>query len=270
MRLFRANLRKLARRPATWVTFLLLTGLLVLIFVAVVAGANQPQEAEAAAAVRTVVTFPAAYRVVLSMVLGVGGLLAVTYGGAIAGSEWSWGTLKTAVARGESRTGYTLLGYAAVSAFAIVGIVAAFLVGVACAAAGATMLGIGLAGMGDSQALGELPELFARAALSIAMNAALGFAIATIAGSQLAGIGVGIGVYFAEGIASIFLPQVIKWFPFSASSAVVAGGGGVSVGGGGGSSASLDPTLAIVVVAAWLLVSLAASAVWVERAEIGG
>ena len=65
-------------------------------------------------------------------------------------------------------------------------------------------------------------EQLGRAALALAMNAALGFAIATITRSQLAGIGVGIGLYFAEGIAGIFLPQVFKWFPFSASGAVVA------------------------------------------------
>lgn len=275
MRLFRAGLRKLVRRPATWVTFLLLVGLLVLIFVAVIASAKQPQQPEAALAARAVVTFPGAYRVVLSMILGIGGLLAVTYGGAIAGSEWSWGTLKAAVARGESRTRYTLLGYAGVATFAILGLVAAFAIGVACAAAGASVLDVGLGGMGDAQALGALPELFARAALAVAMNTALGFAIATIAGSQLAGIGVGIGVYFAEGIASIFLPEVIKWFPFAAASAVVSGGGQVTFEGGGGSNgagagSSLDPNTAIVVVVAWLLGSLLLSALWTERAEIGG
>ncbi len=54
------------------------------------------------------VTFPGAYAVMVSLILGIGGLLAVTYGAAIAGSEWAWGTLKAAVARGESRTRYTV------------------------------------------------------------------------------------------------------------------------------------------------------------------
>jgi hypothetical protein len=90
--------------------------------------------------------------------------------------------------------------------------------------------------MSDADALGGLPEQFGRAALAISLNTALGFAIATIARSQLAGIGVGIGVYFAEGIAGIFLHEVIKWFPFSAAAAVVASGGDVSFGGGGGAA----------------------------------
>ena len=54
-------------------------------------------------------TFPGAYELVLALILGIGGLLAVTYGAAIAGSEWGWGTLKAAVARGESRSRYTHL-----------------------------------------------------------------------------------------------------------------------------------------------------------------
>ncbi len=271
MRLFRSNLRKLVRRPATWVTFLLLVGLLALIFVAVVASTSQTTDAEAAAAARLVVTFPQAYSSVLGIILGIGGLLAVTYGGAIAGSEWSWGTLKGAVARGESRTRYVVLAYAAVAVCALVGVVGAFVIGVALAAGGAGVLGVALGGMGDSAALGRLPEQFARAALAVGMDTALGFAIATIARSQLAGIGVGIGVYFAEGIAGLFLPGVIRWLPFSAASAVVSGGGDVSFGGGGNAAApTLDPNTAVIVVATWLIASLVVSSVVTERAEIGG
>ncbi len=105
------------------------------------------------------------------------------------------------------------------------------------------------------------------------MDAALGFAIATIARSQLAGIAVGIGVYFAEGIAGIFLPDVIKWFPFSAASAVMDAGGDVVVsgnGGGGPVSPRLDGDVAILVVAAWLIGALVVSSLWTERAEISG
>ena len=47
------------------------------------------------------------------------------------------------------------------------------------------------------------------------MNAAFGYAVATVARSQLAGIAVGVGLFFAEGIAGLFLPDVFQWFPFS-------------------------------------------------------
>jgi ABC-2 type transport system permease protein len=273
VRLFRANLRKLIRRPATWVTFLLLLALLVLIFVAVTAAARQTTRPAEALASKAVITFPAAYKGVLSIILGIGGMLSVTYGAAIAGSEWTWGTLKAAVARGEGRVRYVVLGYAGVAAFAIGGLLLAFVLGVLAAAAGSTFLGIPLSGMSNATALGELPELLARAALALSMNAALGFAIATIARSQLAGIGVGIGAYFAESIAGVFLPDVIQWFPFAASSAVVARTSGSTGGGGGfggGAGTTLDPNTAVIVVIAWLVVALVVASAWTERAEISG
>ncbi len=272
MRLLRSNLRKLVRRPATWVTLILLVGLLLLILLAVVVGSQEARNPQAAMGARLFVTFPGAYELILAMVLGIGGLLAVLYGAAIAGSEWAWGTLKAAVARGESRARYTIAGFVGVAIFAIIGLVLAFLVGVAGAAVGATIIGVSLDGMGDADALGRMPELFARAGLGVSMNVAFGYAIATIARSQLAGIGVGIGLYFAEGIAGIFLPDVMKWFPFASSSAVVsiADGAAAGMGGGGGLGATLDPNTAVLATLAWLTASVLVASLWTERAEIGG
>jgi hypothetical protein len=120
--------------------------------------------------------------------------------------------------------------------------------------------------MSDQDALRSLQAVGATLALS--MDAALGFAIATIARSQLAGIGVGIGVFFFEGIAGAFLPQVFKWFPFSAASAVVASNGGAN--GGGPAQVRLEPDIAIVVVLVWLVAALVIASLWTERAEIAG
>jgi ABC-2 type transport system permease protein len=271
VRLLRANLRKLRRRPATWVTFLLLIGLQALVTFFVIIGSKASTDPQAALAARMFLTFPAAYELIVSMAIGIGGLLAVTYGAAVAGSEWSWGTLKSAVARGESRSRYTLLGYVAVAVYTFLGLVGAFLVGVLVSAIGALVVGVSLDGMGDTEALLRLPELFARAGLAMAMNASLGFAIATVARSQLAGIGVGIGLFFAEGVAGIFAPHVIKWFPFSASGAVVSGGaGGGTTVNGTEFGVQLDATTAILVTVAWLVLSLAIASLWTERSEIGG
>jgi ABC-2 type transport system permease protein len=272
MRLLRANLRKLIRRPATWVTFILLVALLGLIFLAVIASSRTSQDPQAALAARLFVTFPGAYQLVVTLILGIGGLLAVTYGAAIAGSEWTWGTLKAAVARGEGRSAYTLLNYASIAVFTLVGLLLTFAIGVATSALGAVILDVPLSGMTDTDGLTGIPELLGRAGLALSMNAAFGFAIATIARSQLAGIGVGIGLYFAEGIAGIFLPDVIQWFPFAASSAVAArtGAGSFGENGGGGLTTQLDPNTAVIVVVVWLIVALGVSSLFTERAEIGG
>jgi ABC-2 type transport system permease protein len=275
VRLFRSNVRRLIRRPATYVTFLLLIGLVLLILLAVTAAAKQATDSESALASQLFLTFPGAWALILSVVIGIGGLLSVTYGAAIAGSEWAWGTLKAAVARGESRARYALAGFAAVAVVVWGGMLLAYIAGILAAIAGASLNGISLSGLGDTSQLGEMPGLLARAGLALAMEAAIGFAIATIARSQLAGIGVGIGVYFAEGIASIFVPGIIKWFPFASASSMLAGASqSVVTSGGaaapGGASGRLDPDLAIVVVLAWLVGSLLVAAAWTERAEISG
>lgn len=271
MRLLRSNLGKLRRRPASWVTVLLLIGLLALIILLVVVASKSADDPEAALAGTLFLTFPGAYELILAMVIGIGGLLAVTYGAAIAGSEWGWGTLKAAVARGESRIWFTLANYLSVAIYTWIGIALAFLAGVLISVLGAAISGISLSGLTDRNALTSLPELFARAGLAMAMNAALGFAIATVARSQLAGIGVGIGVFFAEGIAGVFAPDLIKWFPFAASSAVFTGGSELAGSGGGAAlGRQLDPNTAVVVVVVWLAASLIVASLWTERAEIAG
>jgi ABC-2 type transport system permease protein len=271
MRLFRSNLRRLARRPATLVTYLLLIGLVLLIILAVAAASGQAADPQSALAARLILTFPAAWTVTLSMVLGIGGMLALTYGAAIAGSEWSWGTLKAAVARGEGRSWYTLMGIAGVTVMAWVGTLIAYAVGIVGAFAGAAAVHVASATVIDAQTAGDLAGQLARAGLGIAMDVAIGYAIATIARSQLAGIGAGIGLYFGEGILGIFVPQVIKWAPFAATSAML-GGGSTGLGGSAAaaSSSRLDPDLAVAVVAVWLVLAVAVAALWTERAEISG
>ncbi len=270
MRLFVAALRRLVRRPATFITLGLLIGLLALIFLAVGATARQASAAQGGRAALLLLTFPGAYSLIISFLLGLGGLFAVIYGAAIAGSEWTWGTLKAAVARGESRSRYQLSTFAAIALVIGVGLLIAFAVGVLVAAIGALLAAVPTDGLGDATALGRLPELLGRAWLAVVEEGALGFAIATLARSQLAGIGAGIAFYFGEQFASIFLPDIVKYLPFNAASAVVTVS---SEGFGGGAAAAasrLDANTALLVVVAWLVGSHAVAAGFTERAEISG
>jgi ABC-type transport system involved in multi-copper enzyme maturation permease subunit len=272
MRLLVAGIRKLLRRPATYVTFGLLVGLLALIYIAV--GATARQAATSSNGGREallLVTFPGAYSLLLSFILGLGGLFAMIYGAAVAGSEWTWGTLKAAVARGESRSRYQLLSFAAIGLMVGVGLIVAFGIGLLVAIIAAGLAGVPTTGLNDAATLGTLPELLARGWLALGEAAALGFAIATLARSQLAGIGVGIAVYFGEQFATIFLPDVVKYLPFNAATAVVSTSGSFGGGGGGGAAiVRLEPNVALVVVAAWLIGGLVVTALYAERAEISG
>jgi hypothetical protein len=255
----------LVRRPATWLTFGILTGLLVLIIVAVTATGGDgdgpgPMDR------LILVTFPFAYEIILSFILGLGGLFAVTYGAAIAGSEWSWGTLKAVVARGESRSRYILLTFATVATFLLLGTLAAFAVGVGAAFLGATAAGVSTDGMSDAETLQRLPELFARGWFAMAEQGALGFAVATVARSQLAGIGIGIALYFGEAFAGIFLPDIVRYMPFNVANAAV-GLGGAGFGAG---PDPLPQEMAMLIVGIWLAGSLLVAAVFTERADITG
>lgn len=271
MRLFRSQVRRLARRPATLVTYLLLIGLVLLVMLAVTVAAQQALDPQSALASRLILSFPGAWTLTLTMTVGIGGLLALTFGAAIAGSEWAWGTLKSAIARGEGRAWYVLTAIAGTVVMAWLGTLLAYLAGVAGAAAGATVISAPHDLAPDAAVIGHVAGLLARAALAIAMDVAIGFAVASIAKSQLAGIGAGIGLYIGEGIIGAFLPGVVKWAPFAAASAMMAGGapglGGAAVGS---SSGRLDGDVAIVVTGVWLVLALAVAAVWTERSEIGG
>ncbi len=271
MRLLVATLRKLVRRPATFITFGLLVGLMALIFLAVGATAKQQPSATARESALLLVTFPGAYTLIISFILGLGGLFGVIYGAAIAGSEWTWGTLKAAVARGESRSRYQLWSLAGISLMLGIGLLGAFLLGVVVAILGAGLAGVSTSGLGDSATLGQLPELLGRGWFAIVEEGVLGFTIATLARSQLAGVGVGIAVYFGEQFATIFLPDIVKYLPFHAANAVVSTAGG-SFGGndGGAQLARLDPNAALLVVGLWLIGALLVTSLFTEQAEISG
>jgi hypothetical protein len=111
----------------------------------------------------------------------------------------------------------------------------------------------------------------ARGWFAVVEQAALGFAIATLAKSQLAGIGAGIAFYFGEGFASIFLPDIIQYMPFAVARASIDTGGSDSgFGGGGGEVVALAPDTALVLVGVWLVGSLLVTVLFTERAEITG
>jgi ABC-2 type transport system permease protein len=270
VRLFTSGIRKLSRRLATWLTFGLLAGLLVLIMISVGATAGSANAGEDGAGALALLTFPGAYDGILAFMMGLGGLFALVYGAAIAGSEWTWGTLKNAIARGESRSRYVLLTFASIAFVVAVGLLITFVIGVASAIVGANLAGVSTSGLTDSDALGRLPEQFARGWLGIVEIGAIGFTIATLARSQLAGIGVGIGLYFGGTFAQFFLPDVVKYLPFSVANAVVSTGTSGGFGGGGAQPATLDMNSALVLVVVWLVGSLIVAALFTERAEITG
>ncbi len=275
MRLFLSGIRKLYRRPATFVTFGLLVGLIVLILILAGATANSTVGngggggQSSRAAIKDLLTFPGAYDRMLSVVVSIGGLFGMIYGAAIAGSEWSWGTLKSAVARGESRVRYMLLTYASIGLLIAIGIVVAFVVALVTAVISANLAGISTSGLNDTSTLTDLPERLLKGWVAVMEETALGFAIATLARSQLAGIGAGIAFYFGESFASLLLPNIVKFMPFSVANAALSSGSS-GLGSGGQAVAALPADQALVLVFVWLIGCLVVVSLFADRAEITG
>jgi hypothetical protein len=247
----------------------MLIGLLALIIIAVGATANGRSLRTNGADAKLLVTFPGAYDRILQFITGLGGLFAVIYGAAIAGSEWTWGTLKWSVARGESRVRYMLISYVTVAVMIGFGILLTFAVGVVAAVIGAHLANVSTSGLGDSATIGGLPERLLKGWFAVVEEGALGFTIATLARSQLAGIGAGIAFYFGESFASIFLPDIVKYLPFSvANASLVTGSSSAGMFAGGASALPADQ--ALVLVGVWLVGALIVAAVFSDRAEISG
>ncbi len=224
MALLRVSLMKLVRRPATWIVFLILAALIAVVFLSLGATAGSMDASMTdELQIRVLLDFPTAYTIVAGFVLAFGGLLGVAYGAAIIGADWAWGTIRAIVARGESRVRYTLVTFLAITIVIGVGITVASVIGVGSAIAGAEIAGLGSEGATDADTLLTLPDLLLRTWLGVTQAAAIGFAIAMLFKSQLAGIGAGLAFYFAEQFLQLVpgLRDVLVYFPFSVSGAVI-------------------------------------------------
>lgn len=243
MRLIRAELLKARRRQVTWVLLIVALVLMGVTFMLVGLGLQFTELLE----------FPSMYSIIGQFAFGLGGLFAVVYAAAFVGADWNWGVLRNVVARGESRAGYLLakaialailLAIAALIIFAL-GIVMVYVIGFLYHVPVASPLrGRGLQDLADNLVLGY-PVLLQRAAL--------GFAVAVLLRSQLAGAVIGIALYVGEAIlttvltgiavaqqfgnligAGGFQPIGPEWFQFLPISV----GGNVLNGLPGGSSAA--------------------------------
>ena len=219
---------------------------------------------------RLLLRFPTAYTMVVGFILGFGGLLAAAYAAAVIGADWAWGTIRAVIARGESRVRYTLITFAAVAIVLLVGVIVSFLIGVGAAAAAAAIGGVSTEGATDPDTLATLPELLARTWLGVVQAGAIGFAIAMLFKSQLAGIGAALALYFAETFLALVptLDEVLAYFPYSVSSAVIATTDELTEGGFGDAVSTLDADTAVLWSIGYIAVSLLVASLAVRRAQI--
>jgi ABC-type transport system involved in multi-copper enzyme maturation permease subunit len=120
LNLIRAEWFKLARRPLTWVLLAVFLASLVLLLLAefAVVGLNdglfsggaraQLLREEQVRQFRLHLGFPGIFGAVLGHVNGVGGICAIALAAGLFGSEYSWGTLRTQLARQPNRGRYLI------------------------------------------------------------------------------------------------------------------------------------------------------------------
>jgi len=283
MRLLGAELLKLRRRWASYVVLGVLLVLMTLVYVLI--GLTSPRGGGLAA--NLVIRFPSAYAVINQFIFGLGSLLAVSYAAAIGGADWNWGVLRVIVARGEGRSRYIAVKFLGLAIACTVGVLIAYAAGIAL-----TFLGAALAGSSAGDPLaGEGTATLVRSLVFgtfvLLQRAAIGFAVAVLLRSQVAGVVVGIVLYIGESILSTVLVAISfggsafrslethdsQWFqflPFSIGDSVLSAATSSSASGDL-SRMLLEPVAlgaAAFAVAVYLVGALILAMAATERAEI--
>lgn len=278
--LVRAELLKLTRRWATWVVLALLLGMMTLVYLLVgfTGGGARPD------ATGFVTRFPAASGIINQFVFGLGSLLAVAWAAALAGGDWNWGVIRVIVARGEGRIRYVLAKAFALALALIIAVLIAYAAGIALTMVAAALLGGSAGDPFAARTLTGFGESIAAGTLVLLQRAAIGFAVAIVLRSQLAGVVVGILFSIGEGILSTVLlalsfrqgdgdPIATQWFqylPFGIGDSLLAIAPGPSGNLGSLLGEPVAPEIAAVVVAAYLVAALVIASIAAARAEIAG
>jgi ABC-type transport system involved in multi-copper enzyme maturation permease subunit len=199
----------------------------------------------------------------VGVVAGLGSVMLIVFAASHVGTEFGWGTFRTLLAHGASRTGFlvskalSLVLYAFV--FMVVGTIAAI-------AASYTVSAVAGISPGSGVDVIEVARVAAKSGYTFLPYMALAVAIAVWSKSAGAGIASGLVVYFAEGIVAGILvslnkdyAQIVNWGLSRNASALTR----TATGQGGPAtqdptaSTLPDPTQAAVVLAVYCVIFLA-------------
>ena len=222
MRLLSSSILKLVRRPATRRSFLLLFAFLALIYFALGLSSRGAPDASSRATIVSMLAFPGAQTGLATMLLIFGGMTGAAYGGAVAGSEWSWNTFRVALTRGESRIRYVLGLFVAVALLALIAWIVLFALGVVLILVAGALGGISGGNPVDVVNLGRLAVLVVSGGWAVLMEVAIGFSVAFVARSAVAGIAAVAGLFFVERFAELFLSaDLLRFAPITAATNLV-------------------------------------------------
>ncbi|TMC46884.1 MAG: hypothetical protein E6J23_01500 [Chloroflexi bacterium] len=277
LRLLRSELYRLVRRWMPWI----MLGLIVIAAFAVYflfwgstqaqielrrSGQAQPPGAPTLEQLRETLLILTPGRVQnfgVGVVSGFGSIMLIVFAASHVGTEFGWGTFRTLLAHGASRSGFlvskavSLLFYAAI--LMLVGTLAAI---------GGSYAVSSLAGLstGSGVDIAEVTRVAAKSGYTFLPYMALALAIAVWSKSAGAGIAAGLVVYFAEGLVATILvslnkdyAQIVNWGLSRNASALTR-----TVSGQAGptsqdptASTLPDPTQAAIVLAVYCVIFIA-------------
>jgi ABC-type transport system involved in multi-copper enzyme maturation permease subunit len=304
MRLIRAELLKARRRQITWVLLAVALGLTLLIYLAIGRGIGgfacslQFGDTEFGSCL---VEFPNAYALMSQFAFALGGVLAIVYAAAFTGADWNWGVVRNVVARGESRARYLLAKAGALAIILAIGSLILFLAAFVLTFVIAWVNNVPIASPLRGNGVLDFLANYGLGYIVVLERAALGFAVAVVLRSQLAGAVVGVVLYVGEGILTTILtfltvfasfrgggpvpdpdggsflqvagPEWYQYLPISVGSQVLnwAPGSSFSPGTGGVEGLFLRPIpfeLAIPTLAIYLVVAVLIAIIALNRQEL--
>jgi ABC-2 type transport system permease protein len=224
--LLRSEIFRLSGRGMPRILLLILVagivGLYLLLWVAVQATEQQPNGTTANVdELRNSLRVVAVRDTGLTMVAQVGSVLVVILAASIIATEFGWGTIRTIVPRSPGRGAFLTAKLITVALFLVLVVVLGWLAALLGSAI-VTAIGNLDTGMGN-QFLGRTLASIGRTAYTIVPYAALSFALALLARSTAAGVGIGLAVLFLEGLITSLISgaggplERVPWFLLSAN-----------------------------------------------------
>jgi len=195
-RLVRAELLKIRRRQATYVLFVIELVLTAIVFLAggrfwTISG---------------LVSFPQAYSTFFfQTIYQLAILIAIVFAAAYVGADWNWGVLRTIVARGEGRERYLMAKFIALAITLAIALLITFAAGFVFTFLQSLIYDIPMASPLRADGLQDLVVWIVVGFPVLLQRAAIGFAVAAIFRSQLAGAVVGIVLFLVESVLTTIL-----------------------------------------------------------------
>src|SRR2546423_7004938 len=198
----------------------------------------------------------------VGVVAGLGSVMLIVFAASQVGTEFGWGTFRTLLAHGASRSGFLISKAISLVLYAVVFMIVGTIAAIAASYAVSAVAGISV---GSGVDVAEVARVAVKSGYTFLPYMALAVAIAVWSKSAGAGIATGLVVYFAEGIVGGILVSlnkdyapIVNWGLSRNASALTRTVSGQTGPTSQDPSASTlpDPTQAAIVLAVYMVIFL--------------